>query len=130
MLATTVKKTTIWEDGDVTEMARFQVDGVDGIQADIAVAGITRKIFDLSSSTPTVALETTTPAVASVIFDTLQTDARWTEDSTGYNFKQRIAGTSFSTGGSTYRVEYEFTGAGGEKFWIVFEHPAKKVHSS
>ena len=128
MLVTEIKKTTIWEDGDATEMARFQVDGVNGVQAD--VASITRKIFDLSSATPTTALETTTPAVASVIFNALQTDARWTEDSTGYNFKQRIAGTSFSTGGSTYRVEYEFTGAGGEKFWIVFEHPAKKVHSS
>lgn len=127
MNASDIIKATIWEDGDVTEMARIQVDGVNVEQADIA--SIQRKIFDLSGDAPGTVLETTNPAMASVVFDDLQTDARWTKEA-GYNFRERIAGASFPTGGHTYRVEYLFTGDGGEKFWLVFEHPAKKIYSS
>lgn len=128
MAAVDVNRQTIWEDGDATEMARFQVNGVNGVQAD--VTSIVRKVFDLASDTPTTAIATDTLTVANVVFDTLQTDARWTKDSTGYNFRDRIAGTNFPTGGHTYRVEYFFTGSASESFFVVFEHPARKVHSS
>lgn len=125
-----VNKASIWEDGDVTEMIRLQIDGVDLVQS--GVASISRKIFDLHGDTPNTAESTTAPVVADVIFDTLQTDARWSKDSSGYNFRERIVGSNFPTGGHTYRVEYVFTGSGtpAETFPVVFEHPTKILLSS
>ena len=128
MKPTDVTRETIWEDGDVTEMARFLINGANATQSD--VTSIARKIFDLNGSTPNTAESTTAPAVASTVFDTLQTDARWSKDATGYNFRERIAATNFPTAGHRYLVEYLFTGSGGEKFWIVFEHLAQSVRSS
>lgn len=119
---------TVWEDGDATELARIQINGADMVQADLS--SIQRKIFDVSSDTKGTALETTNPSIGSVVFDTLQTDGRWSKDNTGYNFRDKVAAASLDTGGRTYRVEYLFTGTGGEKFFVVWEHPLKGVHTS
>ncbi len=129
-IATDITIASIWEDGDVTEMARFQVNGANGTQAD--VTSIVRKIFNRSASNAEVG-SSASLTVADVVFDTLQeasAGGRWTKDSTGYNFKDRVPATKFADGGETYRVEYLFTGSGGEKFWIVFEHPVQEVLSS
>ncbi len=128
MNPTDTVKTTIWEDGDVTEMARFQINGANATQSDITA--ITRHIFDVSGLTPDTDLDGAAVAVASTVFDALQTDGYWTKDPTGYNFRNRVPATMFVTGGHTYRVEYAFTGSGGEKFKMVFEHPAKNVRAS
>lgn len=56
-----------------------------------------------------------TLVVASVIFDTLQTDAKWSLDATGYNFKHDVAHTVCTRGNSVYRFEYEFVYAGGSE---------------
>ena len=128
MNPTDITRQTIWEDGDVTEMARFEVAGSNGTQSDVST--ITRNIFDESSSTPRTAIASDSLTVSSVVFDTLQTDDRWSEDSTGYNFRDRIAGSNFATGEHTYRVEYAFVGANNEAFPIVFQHPAQELYSS
>lgn len=130
MKATKTTRENIWEDGDVIEMARFQVDGANGLQAD--VSAIERKIFNISGVVTEIG-SAVAIVVANSVFDTLQTtalDPSWTKDSTGYNFRDRIAGSNFATGGETYRVEYKFTGSGGEIFFIVFEHPAQEIHGS
>ena len=128
MEATDILTATIWEDGDATEMARFQVDGANGVQAD--VTSIERQIFNITGSTPDTALFTDAITVNDAVFDTLQTDDRWDADSTGYNFRDRIPGSKFASGACTYRVEYWFTGSSSEKFPIVYEHPARAVLSS
>lgn len=130
MEATDILKATTWEDGDVTEMARVQIDGSNIAQSDIA--SIERKIFNINSSTPETALFTDTITVSDAVFDSLQTDARWDVDSTGYNFRDRIPGSKFASGAVTYRVEYWFTGSStpAELFPIVYEHPARAVFSS
>lgn len=132
MASTDITKQTIWEDGDVTEMARFQVDGANGVQADIGAGGsITRFIFDRSNDNELIAEDSL--VYTAVIFDTLQTtalDPAWTKDATGHNFKDRVPGANFATGGDNYRVEYHFVGANGELFKIVYEHDANAVLGS
>ncbi len=59
--------------------------------------------------------------VATAVFDTLQTDARWTEDSTGYNFRDDLAATKLPSGSTAYRVEYLFSPTVGEDWYVVFE---------
>ncbi len=125
--ATDILRAPIWEDGDVIEMARFTVDGVNAVKADLTDP-ITRKVFN--KSTGDTLISSTELLVDNVVFDTLQTDARWDRDNTGYNFRDRVAGSNFATGGDTYRVEYKFLGASSEQFWIVFEHPVQAILSS
>ncbi len=119
---------TVFEDGSASFMAR--VVGVDGgniVQSDIT--SITFKVYD-SGGTEAA---TGTLTVATVVFNVLQTDARWNPaiDTTGYNFRDdRIAGT-FAAGGR-YKVEYKFTpGSGADYvFWVVFKVAAQAVLTS
>lgn len=129
MASTTIHKAVIWEDGDVTEMARVQVDGVNITQADID--SITRSIFDISAGGAGTEIGTATALVVTdVVFDDLQTGGPWSKDGIGYNFKERIAAAKFATGEKTYRVEYAFVGSSGEKFPVVYQHPTQKLFSS
>lgn len=50
--------------------------------------------------------------VSAVIFDTFQTDDRWTKDAIGYNFRHDIGTTTFTTGGE-YVIQYTVTPSGG-----------------
>jgi hypothetical protein len=125
MAATDIEQAQIWEDNDCTCMARFTVNGSNGTQSDIA--SVSRKIFDRKSGTSGNASALT---VASVVFDTLQTDGRWTKDTTGYNFRDRIAGTNFPTGDTRYVIEYQFTGASSEKFMLVYEVTTLEILTS
>ena len=128
MEATDIICEAIWEDADATNMARVLVDGDNAEQDDIA--SITRTIYDLTSDTPTTAIDTTALTVASVMFDTLQTDSRWSKDDTGYNFRDTIDGAEFPTGNHIYGVKYWFTGAGGATFPVQFELTAQKLYGS
>ena len=47
--------------------------------------------------------------VSSTVFDTYQTDARWTEDTTGYNFLFAAPATIAPTGNTLYQVQFTFT---------------------
>lgn len=135
MEPTAILQATIWEDSDVTELARITINGTPITQASIGAGGaITRKIFDTDSNTPNVAIGSTTLVFddGNTVFDELQTDARWdsVEDSLGYNFRNRIPGTNFPTGDHVYRVEYQFTGANNEKFPVVYKHHAQNLRGS
>lgn len=122
-----VAQQSLWQTGDVVEMARFEIDGVDAVRA--SVSTIRRKLFDLSGDTPGVAVADDPIMVASVVFDTLQTGPEWTQDTTGYNFRDIILLSKFPVDGRTYRIEYKCTRASGETFFLVFEHPAREVYS-
>ena len=118
-----------FEDGGATFMAR--VLGNDGAAiTQSSISTITCAVYDLSTSTPTVAILAPSLVVATVVFDTLQTDARWTADATGYNFLHAMPATAFPTGKHTYKVEYKVTPASGAVFWLVFEGFAEEIITS
>ena len=61
--------------------------------------------------------------VADVIFSTLQTDAIWTVDTTGYNFRHVLdvsAHPAFAVAGRRYLVEYQLTPAVGQMILVRF----------
>lgn len=120
-----IVKGSVWEDGGAAMMARVVGnDAANIVQADIA--SIARNVFIGSTlnSGPTAL------TVATVVFDTLQTDARWSVDSTGYNFRDDVGAAIFAAGSTLYRLEYAFTPASGEVFQVVFEALAKSIRAS
>ena len=122
MAAADIPQVTIFEDSGVTLMARIQGEDAANVQqADIT--SISRNVYDGE----TIVGESTALTVADVVFDTLQTDARWTFDATGYNFKDAVADTVFPVGDTVYRVEYLFTPATGAKFHYVREVHTKNL---
>jgi len=61
--------------------------------------------------------------VADTIYDTLQTDAIWTRDTIGYNFKQALDVSShqaFPMAGRSYRILYELTPTSGQMILVRF----------
>jgi len=98
-------------------MARLVTkDDVAVIQSDITGTSgqeITRKVYDLDSSTPTTATDTDTLDKTAKIFDSLQTSAEWTADSTGYNFLDSVATAKLPTSGP-WRVVYSMVVTGEE----------------
>ena len=119
-----IVKATVWEDGGAALMARIVGNaGANIVQADITA--ISRAVFVGSTLQATTA-----PVVATVVFDTLQTDARWARDSTGYNFREAVLAAVFPDGDTIYRVEYKFTPASGEVFWVVFDCLTVNVRTS
>ena len=121
----TITKATVWEDCG----AAFLIHVVGNDAADItqaSITGITCKVFDSSGTS------VATPSIdkSTSVKDTLQTDARWTEDSTGYNFIHDMPDTVFTTGGEYYTVEYKFDPLTGEDFCKTFEVYAKALLGS
>ena len=96
------------EDSTFSIMARLHVNGANAVQSDFS--GITYKAWNTNDRETVVASGSL--SVATVVFNTLQTDGRWTEDATGYNFRHDIAADVFTTPG-VYRIEYTGTLAGG-----------------
>ena len=97
-----------------------RIEGVDGsniTQSDVST--VARQVFDLESADPTAETAASIAAddrvVATVIFDTLQTDDRWDEDTTGYNFRDQIE-AAIVTDAHMFLVVYTFTPVSGEVF--------------
>ena len=122
MAAADIPQVTILEDSGVTLMARIQGENAANIaQAD--VSAISRNVYDGE----TLIGVSTGLTVSSVVFDALQTDARWTFDSIGYNFKDPIDDDVFPSGDKVYRVEYKFTPTTGADYHYVAEVHTKNL---
>jgi len=103
---------TIQEDSTFSVMMRIEADGSNAVQADIS--SITWAIYDADETDATA---TGTLTVSNVIFDTLQTDGRWSKDDTGYNFRHDVAATVLTDPG-TYQIEYKVTFTGGDVSYL------------
>lgn len=110
---------TVWEDSGGSMMARILgAAGTAITQASLSSIALT--VFDMTTS-PTSGTAATAPVVADTVFDTLQTDARWTRDGTGYNFRYTFLASQIATGGRRYRYEFLFTPSSGQAFHVVFD---------
>jgi hypothetical protein len=122
-----IERAIVFEDGAATCMARIR--GADGALITIvSISTITCKVFNLrvggaATATPTV-------TVATAVFDALQTDPRWTKDATGYNYRHVIAASILSGPNQVYRIEYLFTPASGEPFFVLYEITTIPVFTS
>lgn len=77
-----------------------------------ALTSIAYAVYDLDAvDQPSVA--TGSCVVADTVFNTLQTDDRWTEDNTGYNFAFTVPPTAFPSPDRQYLVEFTFTPTSG-----------------
>ena len=123
-----------WEDSGFSLMAR--ITGVDASliqQAD--VASIAYSVFTLEyvdgvEVATAVSGGTGALTVATVVFDTLQTDARWKKDATGYNFRWDVPAALVATGNLKHKFEIAFTPSSGEVYHVVAEGYVRGLHRS
>lgn len=112
-----IHKAVSFEDSGISLMARV----VGTASTNIAQAEFTNITYGVistkSGSSATIAFGSSL-TIASVVFDTLQTDARWTRDATGYNFRVDLPSSAIPDGKRTYRAEVKFTPSSGEPFHI------------
>ena len=117
----------IWEHGTATFMARA-VNWSNVVITKATVASIT---YTLSQVDPNDETHNTSVTghmsipltVASVIYDTLQTDSRWTADTTGYNFAYTLDVSSvdaFADAGYQYLLTFWVQPTVGQRFPLVF----------
>ena len=107
-------------------LARLTGDDGDAIvQADVSSAAY--EVWDITDSPVVRITGATSLTVANVVYNTLQTDARWTKDSTGYNFAMVLPAASVPDAHS-YRVDVQITPAAGQVFFAKFELVARKTY--
>jgi hypothetical protein len=95
-------------------MYRVMVDGDEMVQADVDT--IEYAIYNDDTREAVLALTSLT--VANVVFNTLQTDERWTVDTEGYNFRHDVSHSLLTDPDITYRIEYKITLDGGSEFYL------------
>jgi len=112
---------TAMKNGTVTLMARIVgADAANLVQANIGSIQYSIYLLDDQDADARTAVAGHTDVsltVADVVFDSLQTDALWTVDTTGYNF-QHVPDVStnpaFAIAGRRYLVEYRLTPVVGQ----------------
>jgi len=118
---------TVFKGGSATCLARIVGHDATAITR-TDVSSIQYSIYLLAADDPdsrTVVAGHDAVAVDKIttIFDSLQTDARWTRDDVGYNFRHTIDVTSngaFMLAGRDYLVEYRLTPTTGQVILVRF----------
>lgn len=117
----------VFKNGSATFLARVVgAQGTPITQANIASAKYTAYLLDENDPDAATALTGHTDvavAVASLVYDSLQNDALWDIDATGYNFKHVLdvaANQAFATAGRTYRLVFELTPTSGQVILVRF----------
>jgi len=118
---------TVFKNGSAILLARVVGAGGTAVtQAEIAAIRYTAHLLDdqdPDQQTPLEGHVAVSLSVADNIYDTLQTDALWTRDTIGYNFKHVLDVTSypaFPTAGRSYRIVVELTPASGQVILVRF----------
>ena len=125
-MSSTPTRATIYEDTGTTCMARIMGDDASAI-TQAGISSITLNVFKDDSTTAEI---TVTPSISTCVFDTYQTDARWSKDSTGYNFRHQIPSSVMDTGDATYRCEYKFVPTSGNQWFVVYLIDTVEIRTS
>lgn len=114
-----IHKAEFFEDSGGSLMAR--VVGPDAATVtSTMLSGITYSVYDTAEPSTSL-VNASTLTIANVIYDTLQTDARWTRDATGYNFRYDAQSTELPAGKKKYRFEFRFAPVSGQPFHTAWE---------
>lgn len=92
----------------------FRLTGANVTQSDVSSI----QYAVINDGTKEVITSLASLTVSSVVFDTLQTDDRWTEDNTGYNFRHDVDQSVLTNPDISYRFEYKVTLSSGNEFWL------------
>jgi hypothetical protein len=118
---------TAFKNGSATLMARVvRQTGANISESDISAIHYSVYLLDdqnADSRTAVTGHTNVALAVAGVVFNTLQTDAIWTVDTTGYNFRHVLdisAQTAFAIAGRRYLIEYRITPTAGQVILVRF----------
>ena len=118
---------TAFRNGSITLLARIVgLGGGNILPADINAVKYTVFLLDdqnADSRTAVAGHNDVTLPVAGVIFNALQTDAVWTVDTIGYNFRHVLdvsVSPAFAVAGRRYLVEYRLTPAVGQMILVRF----------
>jgi len=140
MSAAETFKAIVNQDGDVTLLGRVCFRDATGAtspspcegklvqQADLS--SITVELFDLDGADPDTADQTSTPTIADVIFNTLQTSDIWTNVSGGGNFLFDVPASWLTTGSRNYLVQAKFTNTGGKVGFGKWKLVTREVRGS
>ena len=118
---------TAFKNGSVTLLARIVGgDGANIVPAEISAIHYSVYLLDdqdPDSRTPVAGHTAVALTVADVVFSELQTDALWTVDATGYNFRHVLdvsAHPAFAVAGRRFLVEHQLTPAAGQTILVRF----------
>jgi len=118
---------TAMKNGSATLLARVVGDDAQPlVQADVASAKYNVYLLDDRDADGRTAITGHTDVALSVgglIFDSLQTDALWSVDETGYNFRHVLdvsTSQAFTVAGRRFLVEFELTPASGQVILVRF----------
>ncbi len=118
---------SVFKNGSATLLARVVgADGTPVTQASIASAVYSIELLDENdpdAGTAVAGHADVAIGVADLIYDTLQTDALWDVDSTGYNFKHTLdvsVDPAFAVAGRQYRIVFQLTPTAGQVILVRF----------
>lgn len=115
-MAASVFAADIYEDGTPVLLAR--VTGV--ANAAITQATCSSIAYTITDTTSLTVVDSGSLTISAVVYDQLQTDAVWSRDALGYNFKWTPSAANFAAPGVTYATEVAFTMGTGEKIQVPF----------
>jgi hypothetical protein len=118
---------TAFKNGSITLLARI-VDGqgTNVVRASILTAKYTVYLLDDQNPDSRAAVTghiNVALAISDVIFNSLQTDAIWTVDTTGYNFRHVLdvsVNQAFTVAGRRYLIEYQLAPTVGQTIVVRF----------
>lgn len=112
-----------FEQTDAPVMARVYKNGTLITQAGISTIAVTVKRYNKATGGVTETLSDQSVSVSSAVYDTLQTDAKWDQDSIGYNFAYVVPQAAFP-GPDSYAIVLTFTPTSGNPFRLAIRYNA------
>ena len=111
---------TAWAGDSLGLMARVVGESATYI-TQASLSTITYKVYDPSLIGSPAPISSGSLTISSVVFDALQTDARWNLDSIGYNFRWNMPAGTLPLSNRAYRIEIKCTTTSGWVFTLVYQ---------